>query len=446
MESLDPKYVEVYRARNLPEAHSIRIALEESGIRVQIENELLQGAVGDLPPGWTTAPRILVKKSQVLAARRIIEQGENEACAELDEHEHNEVIRCLACGKEIAEGEVKCRWCGWSYQGGEDSGEKESLSGGPIKKWSAAASPEPLAGAPSIPPSPKPTLSRKILAVLTAVNSPRFYSILRWCFFGTIITTGLWLLMSGKIFLSAKDSYERALTHFRAGDNDQAIAMFSQAIRLDPGLAEAWHYRGYAYELKGDYDRAIDDYTEAIRLNASYAKAFNGRAVAYFKKGDYNKAIIDYNRAIQLDPDRSTLSDVYIGRGRAYSKKEDHDRSIADFSRAIQLNPTDAYLYRSRGFEYGRMGETEKAIADYTEAIRLEPESKIALHGRAIQYARKGELDKAIDDVSEAIRLDPEFAYSYRARSFLHDKKGDAQKGKADLEKAIELESARAKR
>jgi len=75
MASLDPKYVEVYRARDLPEAHSIRLALEESGIRVQIEGELLQGAVGELPPGWMTAPRILVKKSQLLAAQKVIDRG-----------------------------------------------------------------------------------------------------------------------------------------------------------------------------------------------------------------------------------------------------------------------------------------------------------------------------------------------------------------------------------
>src|SRR6266702_1053881 len=69
MDFPNPKFVEIYRARNLPEAHSIRIALEESGIRVQIEGELLQGGVGDLPPGWATAPRILVEESQIAEAR-----------------------------------------------------------------------------------------------------------------------------------------------------------------------------------------------------------------------------------------------------------------------------------------------------------------------------------------------------------------------------------------
>src|SRR5882672_10828899 len=129
MKVSDSKFVEVYRARNLPEAHSIRIALEESGIQVQIEGEMLQGAVGDLPPGWATAPRILVQESQVEAAQRIIEKGQNQSRAKSDDGKSDEDICCLGCGKKMVDGEVRCRSCGWSYQGEEDSCEQESVKG-----------------------------------------------------------------------------------------------------------------------------------------------------------------------------------------------------------------------------------------------------------------------------------------------------------------------------
>ena len=115
METADPDFVEVYRARNLPEAHMMRMALEESGIRVQIEGELLQGAVGELPIGWVTAPRILVEESQIAAARQIIEALEIQGRAGSNENERKEATRCLACGKVMAEGETSCQSCGWSY-------------------------------------------------------------------------------------------------------------------------------------------------------------------------------------------------------------------------------------------------------------------------------------------------------------------------------------------
>jgi membrane protease YdiL (CAAX protease family) len=65
--------VELYRAESLPEAHAIRLALESEGIVAHIDNELLQGALGDLPMGWSTAPRILVDRSDEPAARAILE-------------------------------------------------------------------------------------------------------------------------------------------------------------------------------------------------------------------------------------------------------------------------------------------------------------------------------------------------------------------------------------
>src|SRR6185312_13491664 len=66
--------VELYRALGLPEAHAIRIALEGEGIAARIDNELLQAALGDLPMGWSTAPRIFVNRSDEAAARAVLEE------------------------------------------------------------------------------------------------------------------------------------------------------------------------------------------------------------------------------------------------------------------------------------------------------------------------------------------------------------------------------------
>jgi Flp pilus assembly protein TadD len=69
----------------------------------------------------------------------------------------------------------------------------------------------------------------------------------------------------------AKAYAERGAAHLNKGDIDQAIADYTEAIRLDPYDAEAYNGRGFAYGSKGEYDRAIADYTEAIRLNPNYA-------------------------------------------------------------------------------------------------------------------------------------------------------------------------------
>src|SRR5262245_35624774 len=125
-------------------------------------------------------------------------------------------------------------------------------------------------------------------------------------------------------------------TNINNRDYDRAIAVLSEAIRLDSKNALAFTTRGVAYARKGDMDRAIADYNEAIRLDPNYALASANRGIAYASKGDNNRAIADYNEAIRLDP-KSVLA--FANRGIAYGKKGNNDRAIADFDEAIRLNP-----------------------------------------------------------------------------------------------------------
>ena len=50
--------VELYRARNLPEANALANELEQQGIAFRVENEDLQGSFGTI--GWAFSPRVLV--------------------------------------------------------------------------------------------------------------------------------------------------------------------------------------------------------------------------------------------------------------------------------------------------------------------------------------------------------------------------------------------------
>jgi hypothetical protein len=116
------QFVEVYRARNNPQALVMKQALQEAGIRVIVENELLQGAVGELPAGWATAPRIMVESRDVARARDILERFERDesAAPQGDDEAEQEQDICLACGTPLPDDATTCPACGWSYQEGED--------------------------------------------------------------------------------------------------------------------------------------------------------------------------------------------------------------------------------------------------------------------------------------------------------------------------------------
>ena len=147
MDLVDVKFVEAYRAGHAIQAHAIKHALEDAGISVMIEGEALQGAIGDVPAGWSSAPRLMVPESQLEAAFEVIRQTDHSNEAEghlsLNEtaavgvaamlgwvgigliadsdslsapNEEAEMTRCLACDAVMAELESACPSCGWTYE------------------------------------------------------------------------------------------------------------------------------------------------------------------------------------------------------------------------------------------------------------------------------------------------------------------------------------------
>ena len=146
MPTADLNFVEAYRAGHAIQAHAIKHALEDAGISVIIENEALQGAIGDVAVGWSSAPRLMVPASQLEAAREIIRQTDHseqtaagltstETAASMaaamfgwvgvglmalshspsEVTEQAETTRCLTCDAVMEESEETCSKCGWSY-------------------------------------------------------------------------------------------------------------------------------------------------------------------------------------------------------------------------------------------------------------------------------------------------------------------------------------------
>ena len=101
----------IHRARDPAEARIIQMALEEQGVPVVIEGEVLQGLIPEVPT-WDAAPRIMVEQSQVEAAREIIRRLQPQRGERSDEGN----TACLACGHAMSDSDMSCPSCGWSFQ------------------------------------------------------------------------------------------------------------------------------------------------------------------------------------------------------------------------------------------------------------------------------------------------------------------------------------------
>jgi tetratricopeptide (TPR) repeat protein len=82
------------------------------------------------------------------------------------------------------------------------------------------------------------------------------------------------------------------------------VPCITKIIRLNAkiavNMADKDDAQGNIYNLLRDYDKAISDYTEAIRLNPNYAAAYHDRGLAYKQLGKNAQSQADFDKAKQL--------------------------------------------------------------------------------------------------------------------------------------------------
>ena len=149
-------------------------------------------------------------------------------------------------------------------------------------------------------------------------------------------------------------------------DFDRAIADYTVAIELEP-TPLAYLDRGIALAIKRDFDRAIADYDAAIRLSSQYAEAFDWRGHAWQHKGDHGRAIADFSAAIKFD---EKFADAYDHRGRSYFYTDKFAAAAADFRRATDLTGS-AYTMLWLYFTHARAGKNSAAELT-ADAARLK--------------------------------------------------------------------------
>jgi tetratricopeptide (TPR) repeat protein len=179
------------------------------------------------------------------------------------------------------------------------------------------------------------------------------------------------LLACMPTFAASQNDYDDCMQH---ADLDRAIAGCTHIVD-DIGESNrnrriAYGNRGGAWHLKGDDERAIADYSEAIKLNPKDAVAYDNRGTAWRDKGDRTRALADYSEAIRLNPNNAI---AYNNRGNVWHEKGDNRRAIADYTEAIRLDPKYAIAYCNRGKAWQASGDAARATADYTEALQLDP-------------------------------------------------------------------------
>jgi serine/threonine protein kinase/regulator of sirC expression with transglutaminase-like and TPR domain len=237
------------------------------------------------------------------------------------------------------------------------------------------------------------------------------------------------ILTNGK---EASAAFNRGNAAVGTGDNQQAVADYSEAIRLKPDHAFAFNNRGNVYSDLKQYDKAIADYSDYIQLRPDDPDGYNNRAHCYEQLGNTYAAERDRARAKEL-------SDNANGPSLASETPTTKTTPTPTNSPALTGDEEAANAAFSRGNTAVGNGDNRQAIADYSEAIRLKPDYAFAFNNRGNVYSDLKQYDKAIADYSNYIRLRPNDPDGYNNRARCYEEIGNTYGTQRDRARAKEL-------
>ena len=136
---------------------------------------------------------------------------------------------------------------------------------------------------------------------------------------------GLWLLWSRSGDGDIDRKMARGVEEMQAGRHAEAVAAFSEVIRIRPDFAEGWNKRATAHYLAGAYRQSLADCDEVVKRNPYHFGALSGYGQIYFRLEDYEKAIAWWRRALEVNP--NMLGVEFNIKGAEQLLKEKRGRS-----------------------------------------------------------------------------------------------------------------------
>ncbi|MDP4189461.1 MAG: hypothetical protein Q8905_15535, partial [Bacteroidota bacterium] len=121
----------------------------------------------------------------------------------------------------------------------------------------------------------------------------------------------------------AQDTYTKlclqAIESEKAGNLDEAISKYTDAINSKPTEWTGYCYRGKVYLYIKKFDKAISDVSKAITLSPNTSSLYSVRGDCYYGERIYDKAINDYTTALSNKGnklDKQLLYQTYYNRGQ----------------------------------------------------------------------------------------------------------------------------------
>lgn len=234
--------------------------------------------------------------------------------------------------------------------------------------------------------------------------------------------------------------FQEAVAAMNAGQLKQAHTKLSEAIKIHPGFAEAYHLMGIVLSQSGHHSQAIKSIQQAIQLAPSNGAFHQNLGIVYRKAGNEQQALHCFLSALQLDP---SIKEAAINLAISYKECGKIKEAIHTYQKITSQHPKEYRAWYNLGNIYMEEGEDEKAIQHFQQASELRPNDAPSLNNLGIIYLKQDKTEEALSIFENICERYPDFAEAWKNRHDTETRLHDIEKARASFDRYRKLRPSR---
>jgi tetratricopeptide (TPR) repeat protein len=233
-----------------------------------------------------------------------------------------------------------------------------------------------------------------------------FQSLFLVCFLGV-----LWFIAAPKAAIYLNN---RGMDRYNDGKFEEAVKYLKHSLQLNPKSAITHFNLGNAYiEIKRE-DDAIAEYKNAIRLDSHLAQAYRALSRVYADRALFEEAIATLKKFRSASPSDNS-SDGLL------------DQVLLEYTQACQDKGAEAYL----------AGNKDEGYQLLKRAIELRPELPYPYYTIAGFYYSDGDYSSAETGLNSAVQIDDNFFPAHKLLGDVYFAQGKLAKAHGHYMKAL---------
>lgn len=197
-----------------------------------------------------------------------------------------------------------------------------------------------------------------------------------------------------------------------------------------------YYNRAWSHFNAGDYDNALVDFDKAVARNPDFADTYLSRAEVQQERGARDKSLADLDLYLEK---KGEVAEAYLKRARVFRRRGDPGRAFSELQRAGSMDPGDIEIMVARALVLSDLGEEGPARREADNAISAKAGDAGALYARATIAFREDKLLDAAADIEKALSHMDALPAAHALKGEIHERRGETEAAIASYRRALEF-------